>query len=146
MLKKVALICILITLIDGCKKYPEDDASHLFTAMRRLTNHDWYIKKYENMTTYTYGFGFIFTEIPFKFSKNGTCTGGGTVSVFDGNGNNSYINLYVFNFNGTWEFIENKNKIKVTHNPYHYTVWKIDQLDRTTMIIESDSIKYYLKK
>lgn len=145
MLKKTAIICILIIFIEGCKKYPDDEHLHLFTALHRLTNHTWVVKRYESVTSYSYTFSGVIAGQFVTFYKNGESKGGGEMLYADGNGV-FHTDPYIFNFYGTWEFIENKKKIKVTHNPNHYTVWKIYQLDRSTLVIANDSIKYYFEK
>ncbi len=145
MIKKVAIIFILIIFIDGCKKYPEDEHIHMFTASGRLCRTPWRVRKFENLTSQTFSFGLVLSDLPVIFNKNGTCSGGDVMSYIDGNGIN-HNGSYIFNFNGTWEFIEHKTKIKITNNSYHYTVWQIFQLDRSTLAIASDSIKYYFKE
>lgn len=144
MLKKVAIICILIIFIEGCKKYPDDEHLHLFTALSRLTNHTWVVRKWENVNSYSFYFAAPIKDNQVTFDKNGTCKGGLPLQVVDGNGN-IYTDPYLFNFNGTWEFLEHKKKIKVTHNPNHYSVWEIYQLDRKALVISNDSIKYYFE-
>ena len=146
MLKKVGIICIMIVFIVGCKKYPDDEHIHLFTAQHRLTNHTWHFQKWENVTSYSYSFlSSGIKEQPVTFYGGGTCEGGGTWSYTDGNGF-FHSDPYLFNFNGTWEFLENKDKIRITHNSNHSTVWNIYELDKSVFAIANDSIKYYFEK
>lgn len=144
MLKKIALILILITLIEGCKKYPDDEHIHLFTALHRLTNHTWVVRKWENVNSYSFYFSAPIRDEFITFYKNGNCEGGGSRELVNGNGN-IFVDPYLFNFNGTWEFLEHKSKIKVSHNQNHYSVWEIYQLDRKALVIANDSIKYYFE-
>lgn len=143
MLKKTVIIFILIVFIEGCKKYPDDEHLHVFTALHRLTAHTWYIDTWKNTPPYSFYFDIPLRGEDITFYENGTCEGGLRIKVVNGN---IYTDTYLFDFNGTWEFLEHKNKIKVIHNPNHFTIWKIYQLDRKALVIANDSIKYYFVK
>ena len=137
MLKRIAILLIAFVLVGGCqKKYPDDNRRFLITPTARLCLKPWNINTYKNITSYQFVFssGILYEDI--DFLKNGTCNGGEL-----GGGPGPYY--YVLDFAGTWEFIENENKIKITHNPNHYTIWTIQELDRGSLVMSNDSIKIY---
>jgi hypothetical protein len=135
MLKKIALLIFVIAFIEGCKKYPEDkNLFHLETAKMRLCGGTWSFDSWEVLHSYPISTpGPDFYELSTTFSKSGNCAGDGGMGRCG-------------NFDGTWEFTNNKNSIRITHNPAWITIWNIKRLDRKYMVICSDSLQFGLKR
>jgi hypothetical protein len=138
-MKKLTLLFFLVIIVfSACKKkYPDDKHNHLNSPQKRLSRTSWVIDNYEFLTSYTYQFSSFRNDDYISFIKNGTCNGGGSIPG---------QMLYLWNFNGTWEFIENDNKIKITYktNPGYSKIWTILELDRSQLVISCDSVKYTL--
>lgn len=88
-----------------------------------------------------YEFGLHFIDDQVTFNEDGTCS----ENIHLGLPNEM---IYLYDFNGTWELIENDTKIKITYkkNPSMNKVWTIQQLDRKYMVIFCDSIRYDFTK
>ena len=142
-MKKLILFFLVIVLYSGCKKeYPDDRRRYTRSPFKRLTCHTQAFTKAE--PTWPLNYGFEFNEARptiLDFNKDGTCDGAGFLPI-----NNDVV--YLFNFDGTWEFIENESKIKVTYkiNPNYNKIWTIQRLDKYGLTIFCDSIKYTLGK
>jgi hypothetical protein len=144
MLKKIIPLFVILILITSCeKKYPDDNRRFTKTPMERLTKGYWTYEKRKSLTPHQFVFGFIPNNgnFPIVFNSDGTATGGDLYICTD-----PADNPYTFNFNGTWEFIENEDKIKFTHNPSHFYIWTIHSLTKSELIISNDSIEYTFKK
>jgi hypothetical protein len=102
MKKKVFIILLL--LIVGCKKYPEDDVTiHLRTVTKRLTTMLW-------CPDYNPGCNSGMT-----FHKNGTFNG---------------CDCSPLNFNGTWKLIDHKKKLSITNSSNNLTfIFTIEKLE-----------------
>jgi hypothetical protein len=142
MLKKILPLLVILILITSCeKKYPDDNRRFTKTPKKRLTCHYWTYYKSKSLTSHQYVFGTsLYNNEKYRihFSSDGSASGGSAYIFAD-----PLDNPYTFNFNGTWEFIENEDKIKFTHNPNHFYVWTIHSLSRGELIISNDSIMYY---
>lgn len=108
-MKKFISIIIVLTLITGCKKYPDDNVIHFRTSEKRLIR-CWC------KSGYPYG------SVALRFNKDGAFIGV----------------LYQINIHGTWEFIENKNKLRII-NPSNNTSFFF-----TITLLEKYKGKYYL--
>ena len=143
MFKNISTILLIAVLFAGCKKeYPDDKRRYTRSPFKRLTCHSWAFRKAEPTWPLNYEFRFDDADPTIlHFNEDGTCDGAGFSSTY-----NEVI--YLFNFDGKWEFVENDSKIKVTYkiNPNYNKIWTIQRLDRTGLTIFCDSIKYTLKK
>lgn len=142
MIRNFFIFICLFSLFGGCKKsYPDDKWPHTNGPIKRLCDGSWDLDKYEFLTSYSYQFPSFFIEPSIVFYRNGTCSGGGYRPI-----PNEMI--YLFDFNGKWEFIENDNKIRVTYNlnPNYNKTWTIQRLDRKYMVLYCDSVKYSFKR
>jgi hypothetical protein len=125
MLNKTFLFLFIITCFMGCKKYPEDPSTvHFRTAKKRLTQPTFYTQRAKSKITGinyagSYGNDRIF------FNKNGTFKG---------------ENAIVFQFNGIWEFEDEKNSLHIYNDTksFHF---KIIRLDAHYLTLENDSIR-----
>ena len=136
MLKKFIILCLVIIMTGGCKKkYPDDQWPHINSPKKRLTRTSWFFEKYQFLTSYSYLFSSSFLETTLHFNKDGSCDGAGSSGP-----------IYLFDFNGKWEFIDDDSKIKITFNknPSYSKIWTIQQLDRGQLVIYCDSVKYTL--
>ncbi len=141
-MKKIILLLLTILLFVGCKKdYPDDKRWYLMSPKKRLTRRHWTFNKYEYLTPYVYPLGTGFYRERLNFLEDGRCQGAGPFPMPD-------EMIYLYNFNGTWELIENDSKIKVTYkiNPAYSKIWTIQKLDKRALTIYCDSVKYELIK
>jgi len=93
-MKKLLIIMFLLSIIVGCKKYPEDGNIHLLTVKERLCR-GWCATKYgEHCDSYT------------LFRRDGSYMGAG---------------YYPLGFNGKWKLIDHKNKIRLTNTSNNMT-------------------------
>lgn len=135
----ILILSLFVLTIIGCKKeYPDDRWRHTKTPFKRLTAHEWSYFSHEDLTSYQFTFNSRVRERSIKFKTDGTCEG-----IFPTDGGPT---SYSYNFKGNWELIDDDNKIKITHNSSHYSIWTIHQLERTCFVISNDSIKYHLIK
>lgn len=119
-MKKVLFLFLVITAtLSSCKKYEEDGFISLRTAKARLTGTWKAVKAYDkdgNDVSST----FTASNYQVKFEKNGNFNVNATVLIF------------TINATGKWEFIENKQSIKITMDPNQYNLenstWKIKKL------------------
>lgn len=129
-----------MALTGGCKKrYPDDKWPHLKSPTKRLAR-EWKFYDTEFLTSYSYPFPGDFRGHSLIFLSNGTCTSSVPIP--------SPEMIYLIDFNGTWEFIDNDSKIKITFkkNPSYSKVWTIARLDNRGLDIYCDSVKYSLDK
>jgi hypothetical protein len=139
MFKKTILFLLILTLIGSCKKqYPDDRWKHINSPFKRLTRTSWSFTKHEFLTPNSYQYSSQSIYDYLEFLKDGSCLGG--TSTLPAN------MIYLYDFRGTWEFVENESKIKITYkrNPSYSKLWTIQRLDRGVFIFFCDSIKYTL--
>lgn len=140
MLRKFILLFIVIALTGGCKKrYPDNTWAHFKSPKTRLTQRQWTFYHSEFLTSYSYTFAGSFLDETVSFLKDGTCTGGNLSA-------SSPEMIYLFDFNGTWEFMDNDRKIKIMYkkNPSYSKIWTISRLENRGLDIYCDSVKYSL--
>jgi hypothetical protein len=137
--RKLILLLLIAALSATCKKkYPEDSWPHTNGPLKRLTRVTWYFYNYEFLQPNSYQFDSRWQEGHVTFNKDGTCeTNTGPAS------NLPASMKYLFNFQGTWEFIEDSDKIRMTY-PNYTKVWTVLRLERNSLTIACDSIKYSL--
>ncbi|CAN5532518.1 hypothetical protein BH10BAC1_BH10BAC1_01840 [soil metagenome] len=145
MFKKILPLFIVVVLIGGCeKKYPDDNRRYTKTPTERLTCHDWHLYSIESLISSQYVQNSLLTlgedRYPISFNTENICTGGTS---------NPFVSpspTYLFNFYGSWEFIENNDKIKVKNMDGHVNIWTIHALTKNGLTISNDSIKYVFTK
>ena len=125
MLKKIILLFFVLTLLGGCKKYPEDPATiHLRTAKQRLTQRSFITDKAKSNNT-----GIDYSGSPgndyVHFLKNG-----------DFHGDHSIL----FQFNGKWEFEDKKNNIHIYNETKSFS-FQIIRLDAHYLSLKNDTIR-----
>lgn len=105
-MKKLLIIIFLLSIIGGCKKYPEDGNIHLLTVKERLCRGWCTTQAGEHCDNYT------------LFRGDGSCRG----SFFCGS-------------KGTWELFDHKNKIRITNNTnnisYDFTISMLEKINGT---------------
>lgn len=136
-------------MMGGCKKYPEDDKFHLSTVKCRLAGG--LINESKSWQPRS-GYNFIInTDIPFSSSTD--VISFGRKGGFGGYMCNNYFNysgIFVptnsCNFrDGSWEFIDNKNKVKITDANGVSGEFSIKKLDNDELWLQSDSILFKFK-
>jgi hypothetical protein len=139
MFKRILLLFIVIVLIGGCKKkYPDDKWLHIYSPYKRLTRSEW------NIISATPIYPCLshpdcMSELQCSFKTDGTSDGGcSRVNIVGTHVSNVSYNYW---FRGNWELINNNNKIKITNDAIHFTIWTIKELDRKKMKLVSDSVE-----
>lgn len=119
------LLFLIIAIIGGCKKYPEDPATiHLRTAKQKLSHRIWYTDRAKSTVT---GIDYSGSQGSDRihFYKSGT---------FEGE------NALLFKFNGKWEFKDRKNKLRIFNDTKSFS-FHIIRLDAHNLSIKNDSIR-----
>lgn len=141
-MKKLLLFSFVFLLFAGCKKqYPDDKWRHTNGPTKRLTKHSWRFVSHEFLVPNSFEFGSQFTDGYVKFKDGGVCWS----ETQDGLPNDM---IYLYDFTGTWELVEDDNKIKITYkiNPSYSKLWTIQRMDRNSLVLYCDSIKYSFTK
>lgn len=123
MKKVVILLFITIVGLSSCKKYENDGFISLRTAKARLTG-TWRAEKAFDENGNDVSSNFTATNYTVKFEKNGTMSISATWFMFN------------ITLTGKWEFIENKQSIKITMDANQFnnqsntdsSTWKILKL------------------
>ena len=121
-MKKLISIMILLSLLLGCKKYPDDDNSfHLLTVKKRLCTVCWNSDQYQGDNSCM------------SFKKD-----------------SSYIGLYYpIGFKGTWKLIDHKNKLRFTNSSnnttYDFTIIRLERESdgRPVLWLKNDTATFY---
>lgn len=122
--RKITILFLIIVLVGGCKKYPEDPGTiHLRTAKKRLVRQIWITDRVINKNT-----GVNYSGSP-----------GNDIIIFDKNGNFNGENAEFFKFNGEWEFEDKKNNLHIYNDAKSFT-FKIMRLDAYFLHFKNDSI------
>ncbi len=113
-------LCIVISAVMSCKKYPEDKGIHLYrTAQNRLVG-TWLVASYsidgaDNTGAYTD----LNPALTFTIKRNGSYTIYCEGFTIDNTGSK---NPYVTNLAGTWQFLENKKKMALTQGTFSSSI------------------------
>ena len=141
-LKNIILIATYLLLFSNCKKqYPDDSKLFNLKSPKKRLVGGWIIDQIEPnyWGLKTVGEG----KADIHFNSSGICTGLGY-------GNNLWDPTYVFlyDFNGKWELINNDDKLKITYNklPSYSRIFTIKRLEKVFftryLTITSDSVSY----
>ena len=129
-MKKIFSIFILIILIAGCKKYPDDaKVPHFRTPEGRLIDGSWVYGHVYNSILNTVPKNIGESRISFEKSK-----------VFIGNKFVPYLN-----FTGTWKLTNKKKNLVITDDKGNATEYVIHQLDINFLDFRSDSLEFTFK-
>jgi hypothetical protein len=119
MKKALFLLLVITATLSSCKKYEDDGFISLRTAKARLTG-TWKAVKAYDKDGKDVSSSFTASNYQVKFEKNGNFNVNATVLIF------------TINATGKWEFIENKQSIKITMDPNQFNLqnstWKIKKL------------------
>jgi hypothetical protein len=138
-LLKLSFISGLLLLLCTCKKYEDDSIwPHFRSPEKRLTLRPWNSFSYYWLLPSHSAPDCPIDDEKITFLKDNTCTGGCLQGI---NGTTNLFFSTNFNFDGTWELIENDEKLKITYpNFSKSTVYKILQLDSHTLKMKNDSV------
>ena len=134
-IKIIFLVAVLAGILTTCKKYPEDDKFHLQTATSRIKRM-WEPIFGNNFITNT-GVVFSVSDV-ISFHDNGNLSGSLCFSYF--NFSNVFTPANSCNFKSSWEFIEKKNKLKITDANGISGEYAIKKLDNDELWLQNDSV------
>lgn len=134
---KIFFLLAVITLLatGSCNKYEEDDERSLRKPEKRLMANIWVNAGVINYITNKPAYGNLMygsASGTIKFNSN---------NVFRGK------SAPYFYFDGTWELMDNKEKIKITNSTSNTSVeYEIHKLDKNDLWLQDDSLQYEFTK